>query len=367
VNFAGQPSVFQIVEETLDAAIEEIPQSPAVFVLWPREGDPYIGKTGILRRRLKRLLRVSKQPSRLLNLRNLATRVDYWPVASRLQSSLTLWDVARLYAPGKYLEILKLPFPAYLKLVLANDFPRTQVTTRFGGAAGLYFGPFRSRGAAEEFEHQSLDLFQLRRCQEDLNPAPDHPGCIYGEMSMCLRPCQQVVGVEEYATETQRVSEFLTSGGRRLLRLAEDSRDRLSAELDYEAAAREHKRVEKIRSVLNLRDELAADIDRLHGVAVTPSVEPHVVLLWFVVAGVWHTPISFSVALADQTVSMDRRLKDIVAAIAPVKISLRDRQEHLAMLARWFYSSWRDGEWIAIPDLMSAPFRKIIGAISRQS
>jgi uncharacterized membrane protein len=152
-----------------------------------------------------------------------------------------------------------------------------------------------------------------------------------------------------------------------LLRVAEDSRDRLSAELDYEAAAREHKRIEKIHSVLKLRDELVADIDRLHGVAVTPSTEEHVVLLWFVAAGVWQMPISFSVALADQTVSMDRRLKDIAAAIAPAKIPPRDRQEHLAMLARWFYSSWRDGEWISIPDLMSVPYRKIIGAISRTS
>ena len=57
---------------------------------------------------------------------------------------------------------------------------------------------------------------------------------------------------------------------------------------------------------------------------------------------------------------MDRRLKDIVAGIAPIKLSLRDRQEHLAMLARWFYSSWREGEWISIPNLNSVPYRKIM-------
>jgi excinuclease ABC subunit C len=364
VIFAGEPHAFQVTE-AIDATLEQLPQLSAVFVIWPREGHPYIGKTSLLRRRLKRLLRVPTQPSRLLNLRTLATRVEYWLAASRLQSSLTLWDVARQYAPDSYLELLKLRYPAYVKLVLGNDFPRTQITTRFGGAAGQYYGPFRSRASAEEFDHQFLDLFQLRRCQEDLTPAPEHPGCIYGEMGMCLRPCQQVVGREEYASEAQRVSEFLSSGGQQLLRLAEDSRDRLSAELDYEAAAREHKRIDKIQGVLKLRDELVADIDRLHGVAVTPSTEAHVVLLWFLVAGVWHPPVPFSVALADQSVSMDRRLKDIVASITPAKIPSRDRQEHLAMLARWFYSSWRDGEWISIPNLASAPYRKIIGAISR--
>ena len=134
-------------------------------------------------------------------------------MASGLQSSLTLWDVARRYAPERYLDILKLRYPAYVKLVLGNEFARTQITTKFGGAAGQYYGPFRSRGAAEEFEHQFLDLFQLRRCQEDLTPSADHPGCIYGEMGMCLRPCQQIVGREEYASGSR--TRFRIPGIRR--------------------------------------------------------------------------------------------------------------------------------------------------------
>jgi excinuclease UvrABC nuclease subunit len=364
VSFAGEPRVLAVTE-SLDAHLEETPESAAVFVIWPHEGSPYIARTGLLRRRLKRLLRAPSTPSRLLNLRHVADRVEYWPVASRLESSLVLWEVARRHAPDQYLEIVRLRFPSYVKLVLGNEYPRTQVTTRLAGSTGQYFGPFCSRGSAEAFEHQFLDLFQLRRCQEDLVPAPDHPGCMYGEMSMCLRPCQQVVGREEYATEARRVSEFLSTGGRQLLRTAEAARDRLSAELEYEAAAREHKRIAQIQQILKTRDELVADVEDLHGVAVTPSNEPHVVQLWFVVNGAWQPPVPFSVALADQTVSMDRRVKEIVSGLNPVKGSSRERQEHLAMLARWFYSSWRDGVWVSIPDLGSAPYRKIIGAISR--
>ena len=174
MTFAGDPQILEITD-ALEQALEELPQTAAVFVVWPREGAPYIGKTGVLRRRLKRLLRSSSQPSLLLNLRSIATRVDYWPVVSRLQSSLALWEVARRYAPDRYLEIVKLRLPAYVKLVLGNEFPRTQVTTKIGGAAGQYYGPFRSRGSAEEFDHQFLDLFQLRRCQEDLGARRGSP------------------------------------------------------------------------------------------------------------------------------------------------------------------------------------------------
>ena len=364
MSFASDPRVLPVTD-SLDADLEETHPSAAVFVIWAREGSPYIARTGLLRRRLKRLLRVPANPSRLLSLRSVAEHVEYWPVASRLESSLILWEVARRVVPEEYLDIVRLRFPPYVKLVLGNDYPRTQVTTRLAGVTGQYFGPFRTRASAEQFEHEFLELFQLRRCQEDLAPTPDHPGCMYGEMSMCLRPCQQIVGREEYATEAQRVSEFLSTGGRQLLRTAEAARDRLSAELEYEAAAREHKRIARIQQILKMRDELATDVEHLHGVAITPSCEPHVVLLWFVLHGSWQAPVPFSVALADQSLSMDRRVKDIVSALNPVKVSGRERQEHLAMLARWFYSSWRDGEWVPIPDLARRLIEKSSAAISR--
>jgi hypothetical protein len=44
-----------------------------------------------------------------------------------------------------------------------------------------------------------------------------------------------------------------------------------------------------------------------------------------------------------------------------------EKQEHLALLARWHYSSWSDGEWIGFPGLDQAPYRKLVRAISRVS
>ena len=84
----------------------------------------------------------------------------------------------------------------------------------------MYYGPFASRAAAERFNEALLDLFQIRRCEENLAPAPDHPGCIYGEMNRCLRPCQQAVSMEEYRGEAARMEQFLETGGASLARIA---------------------------------------------------------------------------------------------------------------------------------------------------
>ena len=350
----------------LDAALEALPNTPAVFVLWPKEGDPYLSRTGLLRRRLLRLLRERDKPSRLLNLRHSVARVEYRLTGSTLESAVVQYEQARRLFPETYPEVLRLRMPPYVRILLANEFPRGQITTHLARSGAAYFGPFRTRASAERFEAQFLDLFQMRRCQEDLVPSPDHPGCIYGEMAMCLRPCQQVVGPAEYAAEVERVVDFLRTGGHSLIDAISHSRDRLSEDMMFEEAARQHKRLEKVLEVLKLRDEMACEVDRLHGIAVTRSVAPESVELWFVREGNWHEPKRFSFEVHEgKPLSLDKKLREAFAAVIPRKLTVRERQEYLALLSRWFYSSWCDGEWLPIENWTDPPYRKLVNAISR--
>jgi len=341
--------------------IAVLPNTAAVFLVWAGDRSAYLAKTSMLRRRLSRILRPS-EGSRSLNVRNVFTRIEYWLTGSAFESTLLHYELAKRHFPDTYLKLTRLRMPAYVRLILANDFPRTQVTTRMSGGASLYYGPFRTRATAEQFETQLLDLFQIRRCQENLDPRPDHPGCIYGEMNMCLRPCQQVVTIDEYRSEANRVAHFLETNGAAALSAVEAARDRLSEEMNFEEAARQHKRIERIEAVLALRDDLARDVERLFVIVVVQSAVPDAVSLWFCCRGTWQAPVEFPLA---SDISLDRRLRDLIAQLAPEQVRLADREEHLALLARWTYSSWRDGELLVFGSLEHTPYRKLVRAISR--
>jgi excinuclease UvrABC nuclease subunit len=122
---------------------------------------------------------------------------------------------------------------------------------------------------------------------------------MYGEMGMCLRPCQQVVGIEEYRHEVERLEQFLRTNGGSLLESVGKARDRFSDEMMFEEAARQHRRLEKIQEVLQLRDELARELDHLHGVAITASAQANAVELWFVRGGEWLASRQFSFKIAE--------------------------------------------------------------------
>ncbi len=343
--------------------IESVPDRPAVFLLFAGDGKPYLARTSLLRRRLKRLLGDSGRASKLLNLGSVVDRIDYWLTGSQLESAFIHLELARHHFPEDWPRITRLRMPAFVKLTTDNAFPRTMITTRF--SRGLLYGPFASRAAAERFDAAMLDLFQIRRCEENLEPSPEHPGCIYGEMNKCARPCQQAVGIEEYRTEVGRVEQFLRTDGASLLEPVEQARDRASTELQFEEAARLHERAERIEAVCALSGDLARTLDRLAGVAVTPSAAHECVDLWFLIGGRWQKQVRLALSeSAGAGQSMDHRLRDAVASLKP---DGEPRGEHLAILTRWYGASWRDGEWIGFDWPSKIPYRRLVNAIARVS
>ena len=69
--------------------------------------------------------------------------------------------------------------------------------------------------------------------------------------------------------------------------------------------------------------------------------------------------------LEGEPVSLDRQLRETFAAVEPRKLTVRARQEYLALLARWYYSTWRDGEWLGFDSYADIPYRKLVNAVSR--
>lgn len=338
--------------------IPPVDNKPSVFVIHVRNGQPYLARTNLLKRRLTRLLGGSK----LMDLRAIATRIDIWYTPTKLEQLLVFYQLAKQYFPETYRKTVHLPSPPYVKLLLSNAFPRTQVTTRLAGKESLFYGPFRNRAEAERWEGEMLDFFQIRRCEEDLEPHPDHAGCMYGEMGQCLRPCQLNVGPAEYASEVKRLEQFLDTNGTSLIEAIGHARDRASDNLEFEEAARQHKRHERVEALLRSSSEITGNVRYTNGVSAVRNGAG--VDLWFLLDGLWADPVRLEMT-SHSGESMDRRLREVVAGLPERKPTLKDREEHLALLSRWYFSSWRDSEWLPFANREEVPYRKLVRLISR--
>jgi len=352
------------------------PAGAAVFVLRGAEGsEPYISKTANLRRRLQRLLGSADGLTRRLNLRQRVRSVEWTPTGSDFEASFLLYKTLRREFPQSYEKRLRWRFAPLVKLILSNAYPRAAVTTRISGlrSNAEYYGPFPSRVAAEKFANDSLDLFKVRRCTDELNPDPAFPGCIYSEMKMCLAPCFKGCTDEQYSEEVGRVQQYLQSGGQSLVREIERMRDEASTSLDFEGAAALHARLEKVKAATAQLPEVVRRLDELHGVMIQPSAEPDAVALFKIEAGMICDPVPLNVGaqaeadhLRAKPLSMEARVLEALANVPECKPhSALEWMEHLAILKRWYYRSSKAGEVFLTESSGELPMRRVVRGVSR--
>jgi excinuclease UvrABC nuclease subunit len=352
------------------------PASAAVFVLRGDEAsEPYVGKSSNLRRRLQRLLGPSVGQSRKLNLRDRVRWVEWNSTGSDFEAGFLLYQMLRREFPKTYDKRLRLRFAPLVKLILDNPYPRATITVRISGAKSKaqYFGPFVTRVAAEKFANDSLDLFKMRRCVDELHPDPAFPGCIYSEMKMCLAPCFKGCSDEEYEAEVGRVQQYLESGGQSLVREIERRRDEASTNLDFEGAAALHARLEKVKAAGAQLPEIVRRLDELNGLMVQPSAERECVAMFKIVGGRICDPVTLNVGqqaeashLATRPQSMEARITHALATVGPPQLrSALERMEHLALLKRWYYRTAKAGEIFLTESSGELPMRRVVRGVSR--
>jgi excinuclease UvrABC nuclease subunit len=301
----------------------------------------------------------------MLNLRDFVARVDYQVVGSGFEAQWLLYLLHRAYYPDQYRRRLRLRPPALLKLNLRNRFPRCYPTRRLSNDGSHYYGPFPSQVAAERFASEFLDFFKIRRCVEDLEPHPFHPGCIYSQLRMCLAPCYAGCTDAEYESEVTRVAASLDAQGQPLLRSLELERAQASEALEFEEAARIHRRIEKLNEVFREKPDLVRNLRDLHAILVERGAEANRLAFFRVVGGELHGPATLSF---DENVSaptpLDQSLQTLLSGLTtgpgrPEASSLPP-WEHLSLLARWYYSSFREGELVMLNPDHTIPHSRLI-------
>lgn len=249
-----------------------IPAKPGVFALCGARAEdrPYLTRTADLRRRMRRLLDPPESQSKRLNLRDKVARIEYTVTGSEFESQFVLYQAASaLLGHTEARHRLRLHTPYFLRLTMTNAYPRVYATNRLSkrGLTEMY-GPFPSRLAAERYSDGVLDLFKLRRCYEDLEPYPEHPGCVYGEMKKCLEPCKVACTDEQYAGEAEAVKRFFDTRGESMIADLARQRDEAAQAMEFERAAAVHAQWQKVKAAAAQADWLVRPIPGLRAVIV---------------------------------------------------------------------------------------------------
>ncbi len=225
--------------------IRTLPTSPGCYLYKNAEGEViYVGKAKNLRARVRSyFLEASQANAKTGSLMREAVDVDYITVANEHEALALENNLIKQRKPRFNILLRDDKTYPYIKLTLAERYPKVFVTRRLRKDGSAYFGPYFPGNLA----HRLVDLihrsFLIPSCKVDLSRY--HPrACLQYYIKRCLGPCVEGLTTPEDYKQTVRDVQLFLDGK------PSELEARLTARME-EAAA-----LEQFELAARLRDQL---------------------------------------------------------------------------------------------------------------
>ena len=221
------------------ARLKHLPTGPGVYLFRGAEDEVlYVGKAKSLRARVRSYR--NPDPATGLRTRELVRRVRHLEtivVGSEAEALILEANLIKEHRPRFNIQLRDDKKYPYIKVTVAEPFPRVYVTRRVVDDGSRYFGPYTSVGYVRQALQVIKRVYTVRSCRYDL--PDDHPQrpCLDYHIGRCQAPCVGLQSREEYRAMIEEIVSVL-DGDTEAVRRRVDIRMRRAAEaLEFEAAA----------------------------------------------------------------------------------------------------------------------------------
>jgi excinuclease ABC subunit C len=235
----------------LPEKIRSLPTSPGVYLYKNAEGEViYVGKAKNLRSRVSSYFHEGRwEDAKTGTLVREAVDVDYIVVANNKEALALENHLIKQKKPRFNILLRDDKTYPYVKLTLAERFPRVYVTRRLRKDGSVYFGPYFPANLAYRIVDLIHRHFLVPSCKVDLNRFHPRP-CLQFYIKRCLGPCvKELTTPEIYGEAVQDVKFFLEG---RQTDLVKSLRERMSEA----AEAQEFERAARYRDLISTVEQL---------------------------------------------------------------------------------------------------------------
>ena len=224
----------------LHEKIRTLPARPGVYLYRNAEGEViYVGKANNLRSRVRSyILDGAQANAKTGSLMREAVDVDYILVENEHEALALENNLIKQRKPRFNILLRDDKTYPYVKLTLADRYPKVFVTRRLRKDGSAYYGPFFPGNLA----HRVVDLihrsFLLPSCKVDLSRYHPRP-CLQYYIKRCLGPCVEgLTTPPEYREAVRDAQMFLEGRQTELSNSLEQRMEQAAAAEQFELAAR---------------------------------------------------------------------------------------------------------------------------------
>jgi excinuclease ABC subunit C len=231
------------VTPDLQATLKKLPDRPGVYLMRDARGDVvYVGKAQSLRNRVRSYWQKATPVGEVHRIRSVidrVTEVEYTLTDSISEALLLEANLIKRYRPRFNVRLKDDKSYPYIKITMADDFPRVERTRKLVEDGSRYFGPYASASSVDESMNLVRRLFPFRTCTidiEDGKRALARP-CLLYHIKRCQGPCIEAVSKADYRGQIDQIELFLEGRQESVVQALAADMKSASAKTDYERAA----------------------------------------------------------------------------------------------------------------------------------
>jgi len=224
----------------LPEKIRSLPTSAGVYLYKNAEGEViYVGKAKNLRSRVSSYFHEGRwEDAKTGTLVREAVDVDYIVVANNKEALALENHLIKQKKPRFNILLRDDKTYPYVKLTLAERFPRVYVTRRLRKEGSAYYGPYFPANLAYRIVDLIHRHFMVPSCKVDLTRNHPRP-CLQFYIKRCLGPCvKDLTTPEIYAEAVRDVKLFLEGRQTDLVKSLRERMAEASESQEFERAAR---------------------------------------------------------------------------------------------------------------------------------
>jgi excinuclease ABC subunit C len=233
------------------AKIRSIPTEPGVYLYKNAEGEViYVGKAKNLRSRVASYFHEGRwEDSKTGTLVREAADVEYIVVANNKEALALENNLIKQRKPRFNILLRDDKTYPYVKLTLAERWPRVYVTRRLRKDGAAYYGPYFPANLAYRIVDLIHRNFLIPSCKVDLTRFHPRP-CLQYYIKRCLGPCVENLTTPEIYQEAVRDVKLFLEG--RPTDLARS----LHARMEQAAESQEYERAARYRDLISTVEQL---------------------------------------------------------------------------------------------------------------
>ena len=227
----------------LAATLKRLPDRPGVYLMKDARGAVlYVGKAQSLRSRVRSYWQKQTGGGEQHLIRSVIDKIadlEYTMTDSVSEALLLEINLVKRYRPRYNVRLKDDKSYPFIKITMAEAFPRVERTRELPADGSRYFGPYASASSVDEAMNLIRRIFPFRTCTLDIHEgrkAIERP-CLLYHIKRCQAPCVGYIGKADYRADIGQIERFLA--GRQEVVAKELSRqmEAASEATEYERAA----------------------------------------------------------------------------------------------------------------------------------